>query len=208
LTRQSQRAQVPSRAIREVLEGRAEGYVPGGMPETLPEVSSQGESPEERTNDDEDNAEVEASISTTGIDEENLGYALVAEISETEALEPRTLVEARSRSDWLLWERAILEELTTLREAGTWILEEPPLGVNIVGSKWVFKAKKDAAGKVVRYKARLVVQGYSQVPGVDYFDTFAPVAKLPSIRMVLAIVNSRKMELHQVDIKGHTLMAT
>lgn len=64
---------------------------------------------------------------------------------------------------------------------------DPPAGANIVGSKWVYHAKKDAAGNIIHYKARLVAQGFSQVPGVDYFDTFAPVAKLASIRAVLAM---------------------
>jgi len=54
----------------------------------------------------------------------------------------------------------------------------------------------------VCYKAHLVAQGFSQVPGVDYFDTFAPVAKLASIRAVLAIAAARNMEIHQIDIKG------
>lgn len=93
-------------------------------------------------------------------------------------------------------------KLATLREAGTWELTEAPKGANIVGSKWVFRAKKDAAGIVVRHKARLVAQGFSQVPGVDYFDTFAPVAKLASIRAVFAMAAAEDMELHQIDIKG------
>ena len=68
-----------------------------------------------------------------------------------------------------------------LKAVGTWEVVDAPVGVNVVVLKWVFRAKKDAAGNVVRYKARLVVQGFSQVPGVDYFDTFAPVARLASI---------------------------
>ena len=87
-------------------------------------------------------------------------YALAAEISEAEALEPCTLAEARRRPDWPLWEKAIQEELKTLRQAGTWELAEAPVGSNIVGSKWVFRAKKDAAGNVIRYKACLVAQGF------------------------------------------------
>jgi hypothetical protein len=68
--------------------------------------------------------------------------------------------------------------------------------------KWVYHAKKDAAGNVICYKAHLVAQGFSQVPGVDYFDTFAPVAKLASIRAILAMAAAEDMELHQINIKG------
>ena len=74
-----------------------------------------------------------------------------------------------------------LRGLETLRQAGTWELASAPKGANIVSSKWVLHTKKDAAGNVIRYKARLVMQGFSQVPDVDYFNTFAPVAKIASI---------------------------
>ena len=129
-------------------------------------------------------------------------YAMVAEMSEVEGLEPRSLVEVKRSLDWLFWEKAIFEELKTLEEAGTWELIDPPAGANIVGSKWVFCVKKDAAGHVVQFKACLVAQGFSQVPGVDYFDTFAPVAKLASIRTVLAMAAKLNFELHQIDIKS------
>ena len=101
-----------------------------------------------------------------------------------------------------MWEKAIEEELSTLKDAGTWELVDAPEGVNIVGSKWVFRAKKDATGNFVRYKARLVAQGFSQVPGVDYFDTFAPVARLASIQAILAIAAMEDYEIHQIDFKG------
>ena len=131
-----------------------------------------------------------------------LEVALAAEIADTEALEPRNLAEAKCRPDWPLWEQAISKELTTLHKAGTWKLEAPPPGANIISSKWVFKAKKDASGKVVQYKAQLVTQGFSQVEGVDYFNTYAPVAKLASSRVVIALANWMGWELHQVDVKG------
>jgi hypothetical protein len=83
-------------------------------------------------------------------------YAMVAEMSDVEGLEPRSLAEAKRSPDWLFWEKAIVEELKTLEEAGTWELVDPPAGANIVGSKWVFRVKKDASGHVVRFKARLV----------------------------------------------------
>jgi hypothetical protein len=89
-----------------------------------------------------------------------------------------------------------------LRDAGTWEVVEMPNGVNVVGSKWVFRAKKDAAGKVVRYKARLVAQGFSQVPGVNYFEMFAPVARFTSIRTVLAFAAAEDYETGQIDIKS------
>ena len=92
-----------------------------------------------------------------------------------EALEPPSLAAAKKSPDWPAWEKAIYKELEVLKAAATWKTVDPPSRVNIVGSKWVFRAKKDAAGVVIQYKERLVVQGFSQVPGVDYFNTFTPV---------------------------------
>jgi len=129
-------------------------------------------------------------------------YAMVAEMSDGEGLEPRSLAEAKRSLDWLFWEKAIFEELKTLEEAGTWELVDPPAGANIIGLKWVFRMKKDASGHVVRFKACLVAQGFSQVLGVDYFDTFAPVAKLALIRTVLVMAARLDYELHQIDIKS------
>jgi hypothetical protein len=75
---------------------------------------------------------------------DGLEHILLAETSKAEALEPRTLAEAKCCPDWLWWEKAIGKELATLEAARTWILEEPPPEANIISSKWVFKAKKDA----------------------------------------------------------------
>jgi len=105
-------------------------------------------------------------------------YAMLAEIGEVEALEPRTLAEARHRPDWTLWEKAIYEELAMLCDAGTWELVDPPADTNIVGSKWVFCVKKDTAGTVICYKAQLVAQGFSQVP---VLTTLTPLHLLPSL---------------------------
>ena len=138
-------------------------------------------------------------------DFDGLEYVFAVETSDAEALEPQTLAKAKRRPEWPLWEKAISEELATLKTAGTWRLEEAPPGANIIGSKWVFKAKKDAAGNVVRYKARLVAQGFSQIGGVDYDDTYAPVAKLASSRVIITMANWLHLELHQVDIKGACL---
>ena len=132
----------------------------------------------------------------------NEELAMVAKIAKAEALEPSSLADARCQPDWSDWERAIEEELATVRDAGTWILVEPPAGANIVGLKWVFRVKKDADRNVIQKKARLVTQGFSQVPGVDYFNTFMPVARLASIRTIMALAARDDMEMDQIDIKG------
>jgi hypothetical protein len=145
---------------------------------------------------------VEDGLSTLLKDFDGLEYALVAETADAEALEPRSLAEAKRRPEWPLWEKAIEEELATLKAAGTWRLEDTPPGANIIGSKWVFKAKKDAAGNIARYKARLVTQKFSQIGGVDYDDTYAPVAKLASSCAIIAMANHLCFKLQQIDIKG------
>ena len=130
------------------------------------------------------------------------GVTMAAKMAESEALEPSSLAEAKHHPDWSDWEYALAEELTTLHEAGTWELVEPLPGVNIVRSKWVFKAKKDVDGNIAHKKARLIAQGFSQIPGINYFNTYAPVACLASIWMILALVAQNDMQIHQIDIKG------
>ena len=99
------------------------------------------------------------------------------------------------------------EELSALEAHGTWKLTDLPAGANLVGCHWTFVVKKDAAGNIVRYKARLVAQGFSQVPGVDFFDTYTPVAKMASIQATLAYAAHHDLEIHQVDIKNAYLNA-
>ena len=135
-------------------------------------------------------------------DFKGLEYTFMAETANAEALEPRTLAEAKCCPNWLWWKKAIEEELAMLQAAGTWVLEEPPSGVNIIDSKWVFKAKKDAAGIIAHFKACLVAQGFSQIDGIDYDDTYTPVAQLASSRAIIVMANHLNLELHQVDIKG------
>ncbi len=135
-------------------------------------------------------------------DLEWLKHILAAETVEVEVLEPCSLAKAKRCPDWPLWEKAISEELTTLKTASTWRLEEAPPGANVIGLKWVFKAKKDAAGNIARYKAQLVTQGFSQISGVDYDNTYTPVVKLASSHAIIMMANHLRLVLHQVDIKG------
>ena len=132
----------------------------------------------------------------------SMELVFAAETAKSEALEPRTLVEAKHRPNWLSWKKALEEELATLKAAGTWRLEEAPPGVNIIGSKWVFKAKKDTAGNIVRHKACLVAKGFSQIDSINYENTYTPVAKLASSCTVIAMANRLALEMHQIDIKG------
>ena len=83
----------------------------------------------------------------------DLAMVMEGATAESEALEPSSLAEAHRCPDWLQWEAGIREELATLQAAGTWELVDVPRSANVVGSKWVFHAKKDAAGNVVHHKA-------------------------------------------------------
>jgi hypothetical protein len=82
----------------------------------------------------------------------------------------------------------------------TWRLVAPPPGRLIVGCKWVFKLKQKPDGSVDRYKARLVAKGFTQRQGIDYTDTFSPVVKPTTVRLILSIAVSRGWQLHQVDV--------
>jgi len=128
--------------------------------------------------------------------------ALVVDAGDIEPLEPKSLTEAKRLPEWPEWEKAIHKELKTLKDVGTWELTDPPEGANVVGLKWVFHIKCDVSGRVVHYKAKLVAQGFSQVEGVDYFDTYAPVARLALLRTILTLAARLDLELHQIDIKG------
>ncbi|KAE8184630.1 hypothetical protein CF336_g7723, partial [Tilletia laevis] len=115
-------------------------------------------------------------------------------------LEPNTLKDAMRRPDWAKWLEAMREEIDSHMEMGTWELAELPEGRDVVGSRWVFKLKLDSAGNVARYKGRLVAQGFSQIPGVDYDETYSPVTRFISIRTLLALAAYFHWHVHQLDV--------
>ena len=92
-------------------------------------------------------------------------------------------------------------ELESLKQHNVWDIVELPAQRKAIGSKWIFKIKTDADGRIERYKARLVAQGYSQKYGIDYKETFSPVVHFKSKRNVLALATRLKLKLHQMDIK-------
>lgn len=100
------------------------------------------------------------------------------------------------------WKDAMQEEISALEKNGTWDLVMLPQGKQVVGCKWVFKVKYLADGSVERYKARLVAKGYTQEPGIDYDETFAPVANMRSIRCVLSIAAIKEWPLYPLFVKN------
>jgi hypothetical protein len=113
--------------------------------------------------------------------------------------EPKTIDEALKDSDWII---AMQDELNNFKRNQVWELVERPKGHNVIGTKWVFKNKQDEEGYIVRNKARLVAQGYTQVEGLDFGKTYAPVARLEAIRILLAYACAHNIKLYQMDVKS------
>jgi hypothetical protein len=114
--------------------------------------------------------------------------------------EPATYEEAMRSSEAQEWREAMVDEINSLLKMGTWQLRKRPPGARVLGSRWHLKKKRGSDGKVVRYKARLVAQGFSQRPGIDFEETFAPVARQSSLRVVLALAATEDWELDNMDV--------
>jgi hypothetical protein len=100
------------------------------------------------------------------------------------------------------WVNAMHEELNNFARNEVWELVKRPNDHNVIGTKWVFQNKQDENRIIVRNKARLVAQGYSQVEGLDFDETFALVARLEAIRILLAYATSHNIKLYQMDVKS------
>ncbi|CAL9017884.1 unnamed protein product [Prunus brigantina] len=100
------------------------------------------------------------------------------------------------------WKEAMNEEMRALQKNGTWELVPLPHGKKTVGCRWIYTVKLKADGSVERYKARLVAKGYTQRYGIDYQETFAPVAKIKTIRILLSLAANLDWPLHQFDVKN------
>ncbi|KAI1003570.1 Retrovirus-related Pol polyprotein from transposon TNT 1-94 [Podosphaera aphanis] len=105
-------------------------------------------------------------------------------------------------ADHELWGKAVEEEMDALNRNDTWEIVTRPQNRNVVGSKWVFKIKHKADGSIERYKARLVAKGFSQQPGTDYDDTYAPVARYDLLRLLLALAAHERWKPRQLDVKS------
>ena len=99
------------------------------------------------------------------------------------------------------WKEAINNEVESILQNHTWELVDLPLGSKPLGYKWIFKKKMKADGSIDKYKAKLVIKGYKQKEGLDYFDTYSPVTRISSIRMLVDIAAIHNLEIHQKDVK-------
>lgn len=117
-------------------------------------------------------------------------------------MEPKSYEEAINSEDKIHWIAAMKDEYDTLQEYGTWHVGPRRPGVQLVGSKWVFHIKHDKKGNILKYKARLVAQGFSQRFGESYFDVFAPVGRFESLRMVISLGKKLGWVIRQGDVKS------
>jgi hypothetical protein len=125
-----------------------------------------------------------------------LNFSLLSKI------EPKNFAQASEDKHWV---NAMKEELNQIEKNETWELVPRPKDKNVIGTKWVFRNKLDEDGQIVRNKARLVCKGYAQVEGIDFEETFAPVARLEAIIMFLAFVCFKNFKVYQMDVKSSFL---
>ncbi|GJT86829.1 putative ribonuclease H-like domain-containing protein [Tanacetum coccineum] len=120
-------------------------------------------------------------------------------------IEPKKISQALEDESWV---DAMQEELLQFKIQKVWILVDLPFGKRAIGTKWVYRNKKDERGVVVRNKARLVAQGYRQEEGIDYDEVFAPVARIEAIRIFLAFASYMGFIVYQMDVKSAFLYGT
>ena len=116
--------------------------------------------------------------------------------------EPANYREATNSPNAAKWQESMNDEFDSLKKYQTWYLVDKPPNVNIVGSRWTYRVKRDNLGLVNRYKARLVAQGFSQVAGLDFEETYSPTIRFTSIRLILALACRYNLELRHIDVKG------
>nr|GEU36589.1 zinc finger, CCHC-type [Tanacetum cinerariifolium] len=110
-------------------------------------------------------------------------------------------IDDHSDEDAAFWKEAIDDEIGSIMENSTWVLSDLPPGCKPLGCKWIFKRKMKVDGTIDKFKARLVIQGFRQKEGIDYFDTYAPVAHITTIRLLLALAAVYNLVIHQMDVK-------
>lgn len=121
--------------------------------------------------------------------------------------EPQTFYDAINSSDSDMWKAAMDIEYKALIDNNTWELTTLPKGKRAIGSKWVYKKKLNSDGTIDKYKARLTAKGYSQKEGIDFSDTYAPVVKYTTLKVLLSIATIQDLEIKQMDVTAAFLHA-
>ncbi|KAJ0103510.1 hypothetical protein Patl1_06354 [Pistacia atlantica] len=115
--------------------------------------------------------------------------------------DPQTYKEAMTSRDASLWKEAVNNEIESIMSNHTWEIVNLRPGTKPIGCKWIFKKKLKTDGSIEKYKVRLVAKGYTQKKDIDYFDTYAPVTRIASIRVLIALAAIYKLHIHQMDVK-------
>jgi hypothetical protein len=182
---------------------RAPSRINTPTPSALPDITRSTESSHAKTQE-------QTHLAIEAIMESIFSDATFFSAREEDSMEnPKTIEEALNGEEGDQWKKAIDEEMATLKKMGTWELADLPEGRKPIGCKWVFVKKRDEKGNLIKYKARLVAQGFSQKPGIDFSNdgTFAPVMRFETLRTFLAFAASMKWDIKQFDVKGAYLHA-
>jgi hypothetical protein len=114
------------------------------------------------------------------------------------AEEPMTFAVAERDANW---QRAMLEEMRAIEGNQTWELVDPPTRCQLIALKWVYKVKRDEHGAIVKHKAWLVARSFVQREGIDFEEVFAPMARMESVRLLLALAAAKDWRVHHLDVK-------
>jgi len=115
--------------------------------------------------------------------------------------DPSNLKEALTSLDADLWQEAINDEMDSLQSNETWHLTELPPGCKPIGCNWILKKKLKPDGTIDKYKARLVAKGFRQRENIDFFDTYSPVTRITSIRVLISLAVVYNLIVHQMNVK-------
>ncbi|GJZ04202.1 zinc finger, CCHC-type containing protein [Tanacetum coccineum] len=115
--------------------------------------------------------------------------------------DPKTFDKAMKSHDVAFWKEEINDRMDSIMGSNTWVLADLPPGCKPLGCKWIFKIKLKVDGTIEKFKAILVIQDFRQKSGIDYFDTYAPVVRISTIRLLIAMESIHNLIIHQMDVK-------
>lgn len=138
---------------------------------------------------------IHAYVSYASLSPPHLAYTM----SLNSIPEPTSFCEASKHECWV---EAMQRELDALENNKTWLIVDKPHGITPIVCKWVYKVMRKVDGSLERYKARLVAKGYIQTEGIDYFDTFSPIAKMTTVRTLIALASIKGWHIHQLGVNN------